>query len=490
MDRRSFIRGSAAALVASPGVGIPLFSSSSSTPSGGVFHHGVAAGDPGPHGAIIWTRVTPTSQAFPGSGAGDPVQVEWQVSRRPSFDRIAMRGKVESTRRRDHTVKVGLYGLEPDKSYFYRFRARGDVSRVGHFRTLPAEGQLSSLRFGFTSCANLQHGYFAAYRHLAEHENLRFVLHLGDYIYETQRFKTALEGRHHVPAHEAVTLADYRRRHGQYKRDWDLQRVHAAHAFISTWDDHEIANNSWKAGAEGHDRKSEGSFYRRRRAAYRAFLEWMPLRLPAPQQQPTRIYRGTEVGRSLDLLLVDSRQYRARGKESGTGGLSGDMLGDRQMRWLKQRLSQSNARWRIIGSQVLFAPRHDRVELDKQLEGWEAFAASRRNLVRYISDRRIENVVLLTGDTHVSWANDIPIDTQTYPVTPAAAVEFGVPSISSSNFDDGRGLRPRNPQSLAAEAKIRGRNPHVKFVEVDSHGYCVVAADKERLKVDYHYIKN
>ena len=490
IDRRDFISGTAAVLAGSTASSIPMFFSSSSVAGSGIFQHGVASGDPMPHSAIIWTRVTPTQEARPGSYAGDPVEVGWQVSRDRSFGRAVERGRVTTGRNRDHTVRIDVRGLEPNTSYFYRFRARGYISAVGHFRTLPARAASpGSMLFGFASCANYQHGRFSAYRHMAEHENLQFVLHLGDYIYEGVSRADSLKGRAHYPAHETVSLSDYRKRHGQYKTDPDLQQLHAAHAFLSTWDDHEVSNNSWARGSKGHDRKNEGPYLERRDAAYRAYLEWMPLRLPAPKRAPTRIYRSTHFGRLVDVCLIDARQYRSRPGGADAKQGSAAMLGHSQMSWFTGLLSSSKARWRIIGSQVLFSSKDD-FGLDEPKQSWQGYPANRDHFLQHVANNNIDNVVLLAGDTHASWANDVPIDDLSYPASPTIAVEFAVPSISSGNTDDELGLLPRNPQSLAKEATIRSRNRHVKFVEVDSHGYCVARVNQERVRVDWHYVEN
>ena len=490
LDRRNFLRTSAAAAA---GTSVPVFFGSGvAIPAEGVFLHGVASGDPGPHEGVIWTRVTPTAEAIPGSGAGDRVKVYWQVARDASFRRVVARGSTWTGPGRDHTVKVEVSGLAPNTMHFYRFKAKGEISRVGRFRTFPHSSTMpESLRFGFASCAHIQAGYFSAYRHLAQTDDLRFVLHLGDYIYEVPAQKNAIRGRRHAPLHEAVTLADYRMRHGQYKRDRDLRRVHAAHPFITTWDDHEIANNAWRAGARGHQVEEDGDFMDRKAAALRAYFEWMPLRQP---RRPSRIDRMRSFGRLMDLFVLDTRQFRSRPAQRDGSPSAHDpdrtITGDRQMRWLKERLASSNARWKVLGNQVLFTPRVDDLGLRQQLGGWDGHTADRRELLRHVSRERIRNLVVLTGDTHMSWANDVPLDPRAYPVTPASAVEFGVPSISSYNFDDDQGLHPRSARALAREATLRAQNPHIKFVEVDSHGYCIARVNKKRMRVDWHYVSD
>jgi alkaline phosphatase D len=221
------------------------------------FQHGVASGDPYPTSVVLWTRVTPTPEASPGSGTGPRATVRWQVATDRRFTDVVAHGTATTSAARDHTVKLEAAGLRPHTTYFYRFLFRGAASRVGRTRTAPAqEASPGNLRFGVVSCSNLPGGYFSAYRHLAQRDDLDAVLHLGDYLYEYG------EGgygslRPPVPAHEMVSLSDYRQRHGQYKQDPDLQLLHANHPFIVTWDDHEVTNDAWARG-RGEPRRGDG----------------------------------------------------------------------------------------------------------------------------------------------------------------------------------------------------------------------------------------
>jgi alkaline phosphatase D len=230
LTRRSVLAGGATAAGVST-VGLPALRADAAT--GRVFAHGVASGDPLPDGAVIWTRVTPTPTATPGSGRGPTVTVRWQVAADPDFRRVVRRGEFTTGPSRDHTVKLDVTGLDPATWYHYRFSYDGVRSRVGRLRTAPRRRATPDhLRFGVVSCANLQAGWFSAYRHLARRDDLHAVLHLGDYLYEygpgEYGYGQANEDvRPHDPAHEMVSLADYRRRHAQYKTDPDLQDLHA-----------------------------------------------------------------------------------------------------------------------------------------------------------------------------------------------------------------------------------------------------------------------
>jgi len=280
LNRRRFLPTTAAV-----GVTGALLPAADAAPADRVFAHGVASGDPLPDRVVLWTRVTPVPAATPGSGVGPAVRVSWQVSGDPGFRRTVASGTVSTGPRKDHTVKVDATGLRPATSYYYRFLLDGHVSRVGRTRTAPAHAaDVARLRLGVVSCANLQAGWFSAYRHLAARDDLDAVLHLGDYLYEYAPGEYGLgqgnvDVRRHVPAREIVGLSDYRRRHAQYKRDADLANLPARFPFIVTWDDHESANDAWCGGAENHTPGVEGRWHARRAAAYRAYDEWMPARL-------------------------------------------------------------------------------------------------------------------------------------------------------------------------------------------------------------------
>ncbi|NUP25647.1 MAG: alkaline phosphatase, partial [Nocardia sp.] len=256
MGRRTVLRAGAvtAAVAALPVAGVAA--------AGPVFAHGVASGDPLPDGMILWTRVTVGPDAEPGSGAGAPAAVRWEIAEDPDFTEVVAAGSRTVDAGSDHTVKVDVGGLAPAHDYFYRFRALGETSPTGRTRTAPADSAAPArLRFGVVSCANWEAGYFAAYRHLAARDDLDAVIHLGDYLYEYAAGSPGGRAgavRRHEPAHEIVSLTDYRIRHAQYKTDPDLMALHARVPFVCTWDDHESANNAWSGGAENHDPATEG----------------------------------------------------------------------------------------------------------------------------------------------------------------------------------------------------------------------------------------
>src|ERR1700741_644008 len=289
-DRRSVLKASgvAAAGLAVGGAAVATASSVWAEPNDPVFTHGVASGDPLPDAGLLWARGTPTPQATPGSGQGPTVEVTWEIATDAAFANIVGSGTVTTGPDRDHTVKADATGLAPATAYHYRFRLADAVSAAGLTRTAPAaEAAVSRLRFGVGYCSTRPQAHFAAYRYLAERGDLDAVLHLGDYVYEGGGGGV----RPHVPAHEILTLPDYRQRHAQYKTDENLQRLHAAVPVIATWDDHEVANDAWSDGAENHQPDTEGDYAARKAAGHQAYFEWMPVRSEAD-----RIYRRLGVG--------------------------------------------------------------------------------------------------------------------------------------------------------------------------------------------------
>lgn len=459
----------------------------------GLWRHGVASGDPRSRSVVIWTRVTPSDNATPGSGKGRSVEVAWEVATDRRFRSIARRGRITTGPRRDHTVKVLVGGLNPSTGYFFRFKARGRTSPVGRTKTAPPlDADIEVLRFGMASCSNFEGGFFSAYRHMADRGDLDFVLHLGDYIYEYAPGEYGpgpAIGRTHKPGREMVTLADYRLRHATYKRDSDLQRLHARHPFITTWDDHEVTNDTWRNGAENHN-EGEGRFRRRRNAAYRAYFEWMPIRRVDRANAPKRIYRGFQFGRLADLSMLDTRQYRDKQPPNQTDPSRDDpartLVGEEQMRWIKRRLRNPKARWRLVGNQVMIIPFEVAPGTPFNVDAWDGYGADRAELLTHIKDNLIDNVAFLTGDIHTSWAADVPIDAEEYKTTQeSVAVEMVGTSITSDNFDEITG-KPSDVE----EAGIPLVNPHVKMVELDSHGYSICEVTKQRLQCEWYFISD
>ncbi|MFE9329913.1 alkaline phosphatase D family protein [Streptomyces sp. NPDC006925] len=490
---------------------LPLAGAASAADAGPSFVHGVASGDPLPDGVLLWTRVTPEPGAVPGSGRGAAVEVAWEVAADRGFtDRVA-HGTVRAQAASDHTVKADVRGLRPATTYFFRFTAGGVHSPTGRTRTAPAEGaEVSGLRFGVVSCANYEGGWFASYRHLAARSDLDAVLHLGDYIYEYGHgeYPTGDDVVRTVqPEHEIVSLADYRIRHGHYKADPDLRAMHAAHPLVAIWDDHEFADNAWSGGAVNHDPGTEGGWAQRVAAAKQAYFEWLPVR---PSTAGTT-FRRLRFGQLAELHLLDLRSFRDAQAEVGHGRDIDDpdrtLTGRKQLDWLKKGLASSQARWKLVGnpvmiSQVAFGsvpakflgPLGELLGVPKEglavnTDQWDGYTDDRRELLTHLRDNRITDTVFLTGDIHMNWANEVPLHAADYPREAPLATEFVITSVTSDNLDDTLHVAPDTLSGLA-EAAVRAANRHVRWVDMDSHGFGVLDVDTHRAQMDYFVLSD
>lgn len=441
------------------------------------FYHGVASGDPLPDRVIIWTRVTPSYQK--------DVEVKWQMATDKTFKNIIQSGSTTTNAKKDYTVKVDVVGLQPNSTYYYRFMSKGKLSKVGRTRTTNNTGD-GPLKLGVVSCSNLQFGYFSAYRHLGD-KDLDLVLHLGDYFYEhgPDGYGDSTFVRKHIPPHEIVTLDDYRTRYAQYRLDKDLQYVHAQHPFIAIWDDHEITNDSYKTGAENHQ-PEEGDYEERKAVAKRAYYEWMPIRPNASKV----LHRDFDFGSLADIIVLDER-LEGRTEQAKTieeVDASKTMLGAGQLAWFKQKLVESNAQWKIIGNQVIFSETDlskVRPAAPKNLDAWDGYAVERDDIIRHIEQENIDHVIFVTGDTHASWAFEVPRSIEDYQKTEEGiAVEFGTPSITSSNWNEWN----TDLKVMIGEQLVRSANPHLKFVNARDHGYFILTLNKDSARADWYYM--
>lgn len=509
-DRRTFLRRAAISGVGAAALAGAARPEARADVALAPFLHGVASGDPTASSVILWTRVT-----RPGARSAN---VAWRVATDPAMRQVVRSGRLRTDGSRDFTVKVDVDGLVPGTHHFYEFEAFGATSLTGRTKTAPLTSE--HLRFGVVSCSNYQGGFFNAYARLAERDDLDAIIHLGDYLYEygngADRYGPAqgelAAPRDHVPGTEMVGLADYRARHGHYKLDPDLRRLHQLFPWITTWDDHESTNNSHREGAENHDPATEGDWEVRKRAAQQAYSEWMPIRTT----DPARIYRTLRYGDLADVIVMDTR-LDDRDPELGSTGalvLSGAelddparrMISDDQRAQVFSSLANEESRWKVVAQQVILgqwnaggAPRlsrHDAPRLVLKDGGnalnpdqWDGYPAERDRLFTHIAENGIDDVVVLTGDVHTSWALDLvpdPYDVTAYqPATGAGAlgVEFVTPSVTSANFES------LGPAGVAAfEAVTLADNPHVKFVDFDEHGYLVLDLTPERAQADWYFV--
>jgi alkaline phosphatase D len=448
------------------------------------FQLGVASGDPAPDSVALWTRLAP--KPLDGGGMPDePVEVGWQIADDESFGNIVREGVTVASPDWAHSVHVEADGLSPDRWYFYRFKVGNELSPVGRTRTTPAlDAAPGDVKFAFASCQHFEQGLFTAYEHmLAEQPDL--VIHLGDYIYEGSGRENQV--RKHVGP-EITTVEHYRTRHAQYKTDAALQAMHAGAPWLVTWDDHEVDNNYADAISE-EEGVSPEALLQRRAHAYQAYYEHMPLRRASlPDGPHMQLFRRVPYGRLAEFFVLDTRQYRSD-QPCGDGtkppcpeALSADrtLLGQRQRDWLGDGLAHTPGTWKILAQQIMFA-RVDRRNGDQvaySMDQWPGYEAERRRVLKFLHERQIKNSVVLTGDIHSNWANELIADFDDLDSRPVAA-EFVGTSISSG----GDGSRePRGLQQTLAE------NPFVKFHNAE-RGYVLCQLSANEWRTDYQMVE-
>ncbi len=448
------------------------------------FTLGVASGDPSSNGFVIWTRLAP----LPLEGGGMPpeiVDVQWEISQHEDFREIVQKGTSQAVPQLAHSVHVEAEGLQPDRWYWYRFRVGDVVSPIGRARTCPELHVLPDrLRFAFTSCQNFEDGYYTGYQRMAE-EDLDLVIHLGDYIYEFQAKNDRV--RKHVGA-ELNSLDDYRNRHAQYKTDAWLQAMHAKCPWLLVWDDHEFDNNYAGSISEQTEVQS-ADFLLRRANAYQAYYEHMPLRRRSIPHGPfMKIYRSIPYGRLVNFQMLDTRQYRSDQPQGdgnkpladGVYDPNSTILGERQEGWLMGSLLRSNSHWNVLAQQIMMA-RVDRATGDEarySMDQWSGYDAARNRLLGFLAERRILNPVVLTGDIHSNWVNDLLVDFN-QPDSAPIATEFVCTSISSG------GNGTKDPDYVP---QLRAENPFVKL-QNEERGYVSCTVTAKSWQSDYQAIE-
>ena len=451
------------------------------------FFHGIASGDPLSDAVILWTKVTPPT------GNNDDIDVYWQIATDTSFTNIVNFGKTKATAAADFTVKLDVCGLQPATYYYYTFNALGQNSVIGRTKTAPATGG-NSAKFGIVSCSSYEHGYFNAYESLSKRNDLDAIIHLGDYIYEyeTGGFSSTVvtgQGRTYQPTNEAITLSDYRIRHSHYKLDDQLQMLHQIHPFITTWDDHETANDSYKDGADNHDNATEGPWINRKISGTQAYKEYMPIRNPDPNDD-VKIWRKLRYGNLLDLIVLDSRLWARDEQDLGqTNNSNHHLLGNDQFNWLENQLSDNSTQWKIVCQQVMMAPLEifgAAVNADQ----WDGYNSERNRFINYLENNNIENPVILTGDIHTSWVNNVPGNN-----TNTAAVEFVVTSVTSPGLDVIEVALGQLPQWLlnlfggVVPDVIKSFNSHMEYVNIEDHGYMLLTVNQQKAQGDYVWLE-
>lgn len=438
------------------------------------FYHGVASGDPLRDRVIIWTRVTPDS-GFVGSAT-----VQWRVAADTGMTSIVQQGTYTTDNTKDYTVKVDVTGLSPNTYYYYEFTYDSINSIRGRTRTAPVVLQ-DSLRFAVVSCSNYEAGFFNVYRAITERNDVDAVIHLGDYIYEyehTGYSYNSTANRPWEPSNEIISLSDYRTRYSCYHLDEDLIRIHQQYPFIIIWDDHESANDSWMHGAGNHN-AGEGPWVDRKASSQQAFMEWLPVRPKSPGNI-TEIYRKISFGPLVDFLMLDTRLI-GREEQAGTTGSTvtnpnRTLLGTTQYNWFTSQLMGSSAHWKVIGQQVMMAPLKV-AGIGVNGDQWDGYPAERTKITSFVTANSIQNVAVITGDIHTSWANDIPTANYQSNGNGSAFVEFVTPSVTSPGFPIGVGT-----------SIIRAANNHIKYVNLDRKGFILLDITQTRIQADWFFV--
>nr|WP_240929710.1 alkaline phosphatase D family protein [Streptomyces coryli] len=418
------------------------------------FTLGIASGDPQPTSVVLWTRLAPeplaAEQKLPQT-----VEVDWVVAEDRELRQVVRRGTAPATADLGHSVRVTVTGLRPGRRYFYAFTALGKKSRLGRTKTA-AIGSLSRLSFATANCQAFHDGFYAAHRGIAR-EDVDFVIHLGDYIYEHGEVGGVPED--HVRDHlfgEALTLADYRRRYALYKGDPSLRAAHAAHPWYLTWDDHEVYNDY--SGTQG------GDFTRRRKAGYQAWYENMPHRddgtsHPAAPTSP-QIHRIRRWGDLLELSVLDLRSYRSQQNLP-----DGTILGADQKSWLKKAISHAPDTWHVWANSIMLSQLRGKPGGGYMFtDQWDGFLAERKEVLTHVHDSGLEDLVVVTGDWHSAFVDDIRPDFDDIS-SPVIGTEFTAHSITSGAYSADWN-KENGP--LMGQA-----NPHLKYFEGNRYGYDV-----------------
>jgi alkaline phosphatase D len=458
------------------------------------FTLGVASGDPEPDGVVLWTRlaVNPLAEDGMGGMPNAAFDVEWEVARDDRFRHRVARGEVQTAAEIGYSVHIEVGGLRPGHEYYYRFKTGKWTSPVGRTVTAPPRNAMpEALRMAFASCSQYEHGYFTAYRHMAE-SRPDLILHLGDYQYEYKaKVYNSPDGNvrdHEGP--ETVSLATYRQRHAQYKADPDLQLAHAAAPWLVVWDDHETENN-WadEIPEAGSDTPTPADFLARRAAAFQAYWENMPLRRSSvPEGIDMQLYRRVRWGRLANFHMMDTRQYRddqacGDGTQSNCADAwdeSRTITGEAQEEWLIDGFHSSRARWDILGQQVFFTQRDNTASADvlrTSMDGWDGYAASRQRIIDGWLEAGVRNPVVLTGDVHTHWAGEIKTG---FPDITGETV--GVELVATSITSGGNGV-----DSVPEDNSVLKINPHIKFRNAQ-RGYVETVITPDQMDVDFKVV--
>lgn len=538
MDRRRFL--SLSSYMAAAGAlitGTAGCLSSTSSATNATFTHGIASGDPLSDAVILWTR------AFPEDHSNQATLI-WEMSLTSDFAQLVASGQAVAKKNQDFTVKVDVVGLKPATPYFYRFRSANNISQIGQTLTLP-KGHVDSVTFGVVSCSNYPSGYFAPYKLISEDAAIDYVLHLGDYIYEyhntgygTERAEELGRTLPENNKDEIISLEDYRRRYALYRTDKGLLALHQNKPFIVVWDDHEIANDTYMHGAANHS-ADEGDFYERRTAAIQAYYEWLPIRPPKGNTDLT-IYRQFTFGNLVNLYMLDTRIIGRdkplsygdyRNAESGEfdqqrfmqdiSATDRSLLGNDQRTWLAQALQNGEAKWQVLGQQLLMgrillpASIFSGIPLDQiaahihqlanikrkqmtgetlsdteskmfavympnNLDAWDGYPVERERLLMQLKALG-KPVISLAGDTHNAWYN-----TLTTQAGEAVATELATASVSSPGMESYLSLDKQSASLMSEDLPVLVKD--LNYCNVHQRGFLTVRFTQDEAKAVWSFV--
>ncbi|WP_281557403.1 alkaline phosphatase D family protein [Thalassomonas sp. RHCl1] len=486
---------------------------------GQVFDLSVASGDPSETGVILWTHINPASYV-----QGQSLFV--QVASDDAFNQVVFSAEVLAeniSAERDYTINMDIEGhLSAGNRYYYRFVYGDVISRTGRCFTL-ANGELDNIKMAVVTCQDYTTGFYNAYNHIAN-EDIQFVIHLGDFIYEYAKyegFESQIVHPMNLPSGEnvAMDLADYRYIYKEYRKDPNLQRAMENHTFIITWDDHETADNAYwdydrdTLGVPHHPYTTDDRFGNNpenlrqlRRDAQKAWIEYVPARVQVNESashafEYLSLYRSFKFGDLLDLYMTDSRTYRT--KEPCKDGSawqnfwctdyeksSQTMLGHEQRDWLINGLTTSNAKWKVWGNQTLLAQLAGTVAgielVYANYDAWDGYQWEREKIMTAVKDNNVSNFVVLTGDLHTSITSYLKVDygnINNWDYSNLVGVELMTPAISSPNLQDtvNQNIDVGSVFKAMLNGGVQVNNPHIKDFNSAIHGYALLEFNKNEL---------
>ncbi|KAL3425442.1 alkaline phosphatase [Phlyctema vagabunda] len=498
------------------------------------FTHGVASGDPYDTSVILWTRAAPTADNDKSnvtvegyvplysheteryiSVSTAPVCVDWKVAETEAFEDVVAKGTAFTSSDVDFTVKVEAKGLQPYTRYYYQFNIcdSNNTSPVGRTKTTPSKGDKlnDSVRLAVYSCSNYPFGFFNAYGNPARKDSVDYVIHLGDYIYEYGNGEYGWGNsidRIPLPDREIYTLYDYRKRLATYRTDLDLLLSHQQFPWIPVWDDHEVADNTYRDGSSELN-NTEASFIKdggvsvdqRKMNAVRAYFEWMPIR-QVEMDDNLRIWRSFSIGSLMDLIMLDTRQYDRSITDlywntdyihAISNDASRSLMGPRQESWFYNQLTESSERgaaWRVIGNQIVFSRINQSYaygdENPLNYDAWDGHQANRNRTLAHLYDNKINNTIFLAGDSHASWVSDLVwLDTHPYDAVTGAGsigVEFAGSAVSSPcPYGQNISLSTANNYS----SLIVGANSELQWQDLYYRGYYEMTVGYEAVHARY-----